>query len=107
MTTLGLSIVISSTVTFANQGTDSLKGPVTCSGNGFSVTITANRKLIMILKDNESLKTYKVEQMAGDTETNYTALGAQAPVLSFNDQGDFLMFNSTQNGVSISCPQGS
>jgi hypothetical protein len=104
---LVLSFALVSSVAFANQATDSIKGPITCKGRTFSVTISSNRKTMVINKDGEAPETLKdLQQMVGDTETNYTPKGQRAPTLSFNDQGDFLQFDSTQNGVSISCPQG-
>ena len=103
---LAIAVGMASTVAMADQSTDSINGPVTCQGKGFSVTISANRKTMTIRKDGAKSEIYRdLQQMAGDTETDYTPKGAEAPLLSFNDQGDFLQFNSKQNGVSISCPQ--
>ena len=106
-TALAVSL-ISVAPAFANQATDSIKGPITCesAGKGFSVTISANRKSMTISKDGEKAEVYKVEQNVGDTEIWYAPKGDGVPTLSFNDEGDFLQFNSKQNGVDIKCPQG-
>lgn len=95
------------TVAIADQATDSIVGPITCRGKSFTVTISANRKKLTIRKDGVSkAQVYSdMEQTTGDTATDYAPAGQQAPLLSFNDQGDFIQFNSKQKGVDISCPQ--
>jgi len=103
---LALTLTASS-LAFADQATDSISGPVTCKGNGFSVTISTDRNTLTIRKDGAKPEVYHgLDQNAGDVETWYTPKGAKAPMLGFSDQGDYLIFNSTRDGVDISCPQG-
>jgi len=107
-TTLLALLLAASSFAMADQATDSsIDGAITCRGRGFTVTISKDRNTLTIRKDGAKPEVYRgLDQMAGDTETDYTPKGKSAPLLSFNDQGDFLMFNSQQNGVGISCPQG-
>jgi len=106
-TILGFVLAIAgSSQAMANQATDTIKGPITCKGKSFSVTLSASHKVMTIRKDDGKPEVYSVEQTVGDVSVWYTPKGADAPTLHFADQGDMLIFNASQNGVSISCPQG-
>jgi hypothetical protein len=94
-------------VSQANQETLGLSGVITCKGPNFTVSLSADRKTLVILKSGKSPEIYNnMEETVGDTDTWYSPKGKSAPTLNFGDSTDFFMFNSQQNGVNVKCPQG-
>src|ERR1041385_1322030 len=88
------AILALSSAAFADYNTDSIAGPVTCSGPGLLVTINARRTQFTVRSRNQ-VRVYTVTRRGGDGDTRITREGVMQfgrivsrAELSLDDQGD-------------------